>query len=52
MLLELNPPINICGDFHGQYNDLKEVFKAIGEPGQNQNYLLLGDYVDRGRNSL
>ena len=32
MLLELNAPINVCGDFHGQFDDLKEVFATIGEP--------------------
>lgn len=52
MLLELNPPINICGDFHGQFHDLKEVFSFIGQPNKEQNYLFLGDYVDRGKYSL
>lgn len=52
MLLELDPPINICGDFHGQFNDLKEMFSTIGYPSQDQNFLFLGDYVDRGKQSL
>ena len=52
MLLELNPPIKICGDFHGQFEDLKEMFGSLGYPDDNQNYLFLGDYVDRGKQSL
>ena len=52
MLLELNPPMNVCGDIHGQFFDLKEIFKSIGTPTQGKNYLFLGDYVDRGKQSL
>lgn len=52
MLLEINPPVNVCGDFHGQFSDLKEVFKSIGTPGPGTHYLFLGDYVDRGKQSL
>ena len=52
MLLEINPPINICGDFHGQFIDLKEVFKSVGTPKPGTHFLFLGDYVDRGKQSL
>lgn len=52
MLLELNPPIHICGDIHGQFVDLKEIFKSVGTPTQGKSYLFLGDYVDRGKQSL
>ncbi len=51
-LLELNAPINICGDIHGQFLDLKEIFKCIGTPTAGNNFLFLGDYVDRGKQSL
>lgn len=50
-LLELTPPLNICGDLHGQFNDLLRVLHT-GNFNPSTKYLFLGDYVDRGDQSL
>ncbi len=50
-LLELDAPVKIVGDVHGQYTDLLRMFEMCGFPPKS-NYLFLGDYVDRGKQSL
>jgi len=48
---QTTPNIVVVGDIHGQFYDLRNMIKLVGEPGKGKGkatYLFLGDFVDRG----
>lgn len=53
-IVDVSVPIDgrlvVCGDTHGQFADLRAIFRVHGWPSEKNLYLFNGDFVDRGPN--
>lgn len=50
-VIHVQSPLSVCGDVHGDFSNVLEIFDIFGKPPDGR-YLFLGDYVDRGDKSV
>lgn len=51
-VVRVSSPVTVCGDIHGQFHDLLELFTVAGGAAPETSFVFLGDFVDRGAMSV